>query len=342
MYYPGDLLREQGHDVVVRPPEDRDIKLRMDRDRVVEVLDVDADVIVFQRLTHNWMAQAVPLLREQGVAVVVDVDDDLTSIHPNNPSWTALHPRFERTMGRDGKIRWHSWHNLTKACHNATLVTVTTPALLSTYASHGRGVVIPNYLPDHYYGVEHEDSDVIGWPAALMSHPNDPERVGGAISRLVSEGVEFRIVTNPAGCAEAFGLECTPPGLTEDVPVEGWPAAIASMIGIGIAPLADTRFNAAKSWLKPLEMSALGVPWVASPSVEYARLHAEGAGVLADRPRTWYRELRRLVDDPQLRKDRAEAGRVVADRFRMRDHVHKWWDAWTLARRIQDDSPFSD
>jgi hypothetical protein len=106
-------------------------------------------------------------------------------------------------------------------------------------------------------------------------------------------------------------------------------------LGIGIAPLADTRFNRCKSWLKPLELSALGVPWVASPRVEYARLHAEGAGILADTPRRWHRELRRLQLSPALRAELAAAGREVAARFRLEDNAWRWLETWSAAHDKQ-------
>lgn len=322
MIWPGEQCAAAGHDVHVVERDKRSVRLVMERDTVRDVLVDDVDVVVLQRVTHAYMAQAVSVLRAKGVTVVVDVDDDLSSIHPSNPAWQVHRP------GRG----LHSWHNLAAACRDATLVTVSTPALLDVYARHGRGVVLPNYLPDHYYGVSRTDSDVIGWPGSFHSHPNDPEVVGGAVARLVDEGAQFVMRGDPVGAGKAFGLGADPVG--GGVPIEEWPAAVASL-GIGIAPLADTRFNAAKSALKVIEMSACGVPWVASPRAEYQRIHAMGAGILADRPRTWYRELKRLRQSPALRQEMSEAGRAVAEQLRLRDHAWKWAEAWSHAYEIQ-------
>lgn len=333
--WPAQYLREAGHDVEVRMPENRGLRLRTNGEEVVEVLDVEPDTVyVFQRLTHSYMAQAVPLLRAAGVAVVVDVDDDLTSIHPRNPAYDSMHPRnFGKYDLTRRDINRHSWHNLTQACRDATLVTVSTPALLDVYAKHGRGRVLCNYLPDTYYGIEHEDSAVIGWPAALQSHPDDPSATGGALARLVSEGADFRVMGDPVGTGAAFGLMQDPAGRS-GIGLTEWPSAVAE-IGVGIAPLADTRFNRCKSWLKPLELSALGVPWVASPRAEYARLNRLGAGVLADNPRRWYRELARLVKSEALRAERSEEGRTLAEALRLRDNAWRWAEAWTEAQAIQ-------
>lgn len=335
MCWPGELLAAAGHDVDVVRAQDRRLRVVMERDTVKDVL-VDADVVVLQRVTHAYMAQAVSVMRAKGVAVVVDIDDDLTCIHPSNPAWHGMHPAHEGKRGRDGRIIRHSWRNLTAACRDATLVTVSAPALLPVYAAHGRGHVLHNYLPDQYYGLPRADSDVIGWSGSFHSHPDDPSVVGGAIARLVSEGARFVMRGDPTGAGTAFGLAEDPPG--GPVPIEQWPQAVASL-GIGIAPLADTKFNSAKSWLKPMELSAAGVPWVASPRAEYVRLHRMGAGVLADRPRVWYRELKRLRESAALRREQSEAGRQVAARLRLRDHAWRWFEAWQRAFELQKATP---
>jgi hypothetical protein len=333
MIWPARLLAEAGHDVEVRMPDRRGLALRMQGEEVAEIMDVEpGTVYVFQRLTHGWMSQCVPLLRAAGCPVVVDVDDDLTSIHPRNPAYESMHPRnYGRARG--GELHRHSWKNLVQACRDATLVTVSTPGLLDVFARHGRGHVLLNHLPDSYYDVPHEDSDTVGWPAYLPSHPDDPSAVGGAVARLVAGSGSFRVVGDPVGTGAAFGLPEDPPGLS-GVQLEGWPAAVASL-GIGIAPLADTRFNACKSWLKPLEMSALGVPWVASPRTEYERLHRRGAGVLAGTPGRWHKEIDRLRRNPQLRAERAEAGRIVAGQLRLRLNAWRWLEAWEKAAVLQ-------
>lgn len=334
MTWPARILAERGYDVTVVPPRERTLEMKVYGEVVRDLSSVDADVVVFQRVTHRFVAQVVPILRAKGIAVVVDIDDLLTSIDPRNPAWDGMHPRNEyrrlRGVREPGR---HSWAHLTAACREATLVTVSTPALLPAYASHGRGHVLANCLPDHYYGLPRTDSGTVGWPASLVSHPDDPSAVGGAVARLVSDGERFEVVGDAVGTGTAFGLTADPPG-RGNIKFSDWPEAVAS-IGVGIAPLVDTKFNAAKSCLKPLEMSACGVPWVASPRSEYARLNRMGAGVLADTPRRWYRELKRLTGSSSLREELSGRGREVAERFRLRNRAEDWMEAWTEAYRIQ-------
>lgn len=335
--WPCQYLAEAGHDVKAVAPADRSIQFEMTPDgRVNDVLiDRDIDVVILQRVTHPYLLSAISVLRSKGIAVVVDVDDDLSAIHPSNPAFLAMHPRSVGVPMDNGQPNMHTWTNLVEACKQATMVTTSTPALLSRYAAHGRGRVIFNHLPDGYFGHERQDSDVIGWPASLHSHPDDPSAVGPALARLVNGGAKFRVIGDPDGVGRAFGMPGWLPDTTcRPVPLEEWPAAVAQL-GIGIAPLSDTRFNSAKSFLKPAELSACGVPWVASPRAEYKRLHAMGAGVLAERPKDWYRELKRLIDDPGRRQELSDAGREVAEQLRLRDAAHLWWEAWSDALKIE-------
>lgn len=332
--WPGAALAAQGHDVTVIDPEHRDLRIVVGPGELVEDVQIDpsVDVVVLQRVTHPILAQAVPVLRRKGVAVVIDVDDDLSSVHPSNPAYATMHPRNER-VPQPRNARLHSWRYLEQACRDATLVVTSTPALLDVYAAHGRGRVVENRLPAHYFGVPHIDSDLVGWPAALVSHPDDPSAAGGAVARIVNDGGRFQIAGEATGCGAAFGLTRDPDGMGP-IDLMDWPAAVARL-GIGIAPLADTRFNRAKSWLKPLEMAAVGVPCVMSPRAEYARLHAMGVGLLADRPRTWYQRLNFLRTNESARLDLAAQGREVAAGLRLEPDAWRWWEAWSDALAIQ-------
>lgn len=334
LIWPAEELRRRGHDVTVVTSQNRHVEMVVDNrtDCVAEVkIADDVDVVVFQRVTHRYLAQAVEVIRRTGRTVVIDIDDDLSSIHPSNPAWQHLHPKTnERRIG-NAKQYMHTWSNLGLACRSASLVVTTTTALATKYG-HGHAAVIPNYLAEHYYDVEHEDSDVLGWPASLTSHPNDPTVVGNAVARLIDDGHRFTVTSVAAGVGQAFGLpdDDRVERATDVISLYDWPNEITK-IGIGIAPLADTKFNAAKSWLKPLELAAVGVPWVGSPRADYVRLNRLGCGVLVDRPKDWYRVLKRLLTDEPRRVELSAAGRAVAETLRLRDHANEWWEAWSDA-----------
>jgi glycosyltransferase involved in cell wall biosynthesis len=334
MIWVSQTLKAQGYDITIIAPQDRGNSIGGDLDsqdnyRLVALGQIpeDADVIVMQRIVLAQLAQAIPMLRARGIAIVIDMDDDLTTIHPSNIAFTRLHPKNTDT-------RFYSWTHAEHACRDATLVTVSTPPLLRVYAPHGRGRVLFNHIPSRYLEIAHYDNDRVGWGGSLHSHPDDLMTVGPAVARLEKENkTRFLSVGDPDGLRKTLGLAAEPDSFGA-VHVTEWPYAL-SCIGVGMAPLADSRFNAAKSWLKPLEMSACGVPWVASPRPEYERFHALGVGVLADKPRDWYRQLRGLIDDPARRAEQIEIGRAVAADYTIEANAWRWWEAWSEALAIQ-------
>jgi hypothetical protein len=333
--WPAEQLNRAGADIILVGAADRHVRITMANDHVQRVDVPDGvEVVVFQRVTHSYIVEAISHLRARGIAVVVDIDDDLAAIDPNNPAWSLLHPEHIRKgqIGDKGQPYLHSWLNTAEACKRATLVTVSTPGLLARYAAHGRGHVLSNYLADHYYHAKHLDSARIVWPAALHSHPNDPATVGSALNRLISEGADFGVVGPPNGVGRAFGLLRDPEG--HGVPIDDYPAAVAEF-GIGICPLADTLFNSRKSWLKPLELSACGVPWVASPRAEYVKLHRYGAGMMAQKPKDWYRQLHRLIKSAALREELSEAGQQIAAQLSMAANAWRYLEAWERAVEIE-------
>jgi len=335
MIWPGRELAVRGHNVVVSMPGTRhDLKAKMLGDKLVDVvIPQDADVIVMQRVTHSYLAQAIPVIRERyGVAVVIDIDDDLARIHPANPAFALMRPP-KPNDGMSEKVRQHSWHNAVAACDAATLVVVSTPALLPRFASHGRGVVIRNRIPRSFLDVPHYDSDVVGWPGAVHSHPDDLQSVGTSVARLVREGLNFNVIGPVDGARAALGLGAEPSAFGV-VPLEYWPHAL-TQLGVGLAPLADTLFNAAKSWLKPLELAAVGVPSVISPRAEYREIMKLGIGVQAEKPKDWYREIGRLAGDGALREELGARGREVAATLTIESGADLWLEAWTHAYDLE-------
>lgn len=335
MIWPAFAAEEVGLDITVIPPDARDgmFKAMIENDKITSVIAPDYDVMVFQRVTHRYLAQAISFLRARGTAVVVDIDDDLEAIHPSNPAWNLLHPKNTR----DELVASHSWEWARVACNEATLVTVSSTALLHRYARHSsaRGVVIRNYVPDEYLTIPHASSPVIGWGGSLHSHPNDVPMLGNSIARLIDEGLDFRVIGPGVGIREALRLSEEPIS-TGSIELDGWPIALAQL-GIGVAPLAhQTRFNSAKSWLKPLEYAAVGVVPVMSPSVEYKEIYKLGIGMIAEKTSAWERKLRRLALDESFREDNALRMRaIVAEKLTIQGNVRRWIDAWTKAYEIE-------
>ncbi len=330
MLEPARVLRAAGLDVRVIEPNAREgIGGEVDSATgklVAAQIPGDADVIVMQRVSMSLLSEAIPLIRARGVAVVVDMDDDLSHIDPSNPAFLGLHPKL-------GRNRKHNWRYALDACMSATAVTTSTPELANRYAPHGRFTVLPNRIPAVYLEIHRVDSDVIGWPGSVHSHPMDLNQVGPAVARLQREGFRYRGVGSNVGLQEALGLDVEPES-SGDVTLAGWAGAVATL-GVGLAPLADTAFNAAKSWLKVLEMSAVGVPWVASPRVEYVRFSREHrVGLMAEKPRDWYRQMKRLTTSVELRAEQSALGRLAGAANTYEAHAWRWAEVWEAAMKL--------
>lgn len=323
-----NVLIRAGHQVRIIPPKSRHgISGTTDNAGNLEDINVppDADVMVFQRVTYNTIAGSFPLIRSRGVAVVVDMDDDLDRIDQRNAAFWALHPKTDTR---------HTTRTAAQACADATMVTVSTPALLKRYAPDGNGVVLPNYVPSEFFTVPRQDSTVVGWGGSIHSHPGDLQVMGDAAARLMREGHQFRVVGPPDGVRKALSLP-QEPDTTWALPIDRWMLGL-STLGVGVAPLADTAFNQAKSRLKPLEYAAAGVPAVFSPRPDYSALHAEsGIGVPAVKPRDWYRELKRLATDHPYRQEKSEADRTAAMQYTYEQHAWKWLQVWEEALKRQ-------
>lgn len=332
LMFAANVLGHQGHQImVIDPPQGKNFLRGIPDPRDGSLYDAhvpaNADVVVLQRITHAAVVEAIKKWRDRGIAVVIDIDDDLDRIDPRNPAWAMLHPK-----GGSGQ----SWLTAEAACAAATLVTVSTPALLEKYAPRGNGVVLPNCVPSSYFEIPRFDSPVFGWPGSLHSHPSDLQVMGDAVGRLMREGHQFRIVGPGDGVREALRLPAEP-DVTGPLPIQQYAYGV-STLGVGLAPLADTIFNRAKSRLKTLEQASVGVPTVFSPMPDYMALHKDSGGrigIPAKNPREFYRLLKKLMDDEWFRRECSQAHREAAAEYTVDRHAWRWHEAWTHAFTLE-------
>jgi len=227
------------------------------------------DLVVLQRLVSPMQVEFISALQRMGVAVVVDVDDALWRIHPDNGAYArwvepvAGIPRFEL---------------LDAACALADMVTVSTPALAKRYGLHGRVRVLRNGLPNAAFAADakpgFQDRIKIGWAGSLDSHPNDLQVMGDAVARVIAENddVDLHIVGDAEPVANLLGVPMDRATGTGWVPLHEYHEALRD-IDIMLVPLADTAFNRAKSALKAQEGAAAGAVVLASTTPENVRLY---------------------------------------------------------------------
>lgn len=336
--HPARVLAAHGHDVEVHGAESVGPRMRQNRRRrtvlqdgqrveldTLESVEIDADVIVFQRCTHPEQIEVLAAAKAQGIGVVVDVDDDLDALHPHHP--------YLETVGKPGGERHR--HYLHDACRLADVVTCTTPALADRYG-YGHAVVLPNLVPEQYLKIKPTRSKrvqqvlSVGWTGRPISHIGDARLLQGVGQVALQHRARFSAWGESA--PRTFLEAGIPKQVQHRVPyrelTKGYPLQVAKL-DVGLVPLVDSEFNRAKSWLKGMEYAALGVPFVASPTPEYRRLAKLGAGLLAHDGQQWRETVGSLLADEKLRQEHTERGRAVAATLTYELHAERWWNAWT-------------
>lgn len=231
------------------------------------------DLVVMQRIATPRQARLVTALQRLGIAVVVDVDDLLNDIDPDNKSWTYWN---EQVVG----LPRHRY--LRMATASADLVTTSSDTLARVYGSHNRVEVLRNGLPNHAFAdpqalqakhMEGTGEVVIGWSGSLDSHPHDLEALGGAVRDVMRwvPQVRFHVIGDAEPVVQALDLDPSRVTGTGWLPFEDYHQALTE-VDVAIVPLSETRFNRAKSHLKALEFSAAGAFVVTSDLPEQRNL----------------------------------------------------------------------
>jgi len=268
-------------------------------------LHADCDVIVLQRYMEDWVTDAVLRAVEGGQIVINDVDDWFWGIHPKNQAAKLVDPSLNKTSNVE-----HYQRTLIAS----TAVTCSTPFLAERLTEFGANThVIRNGVAITMFRerIHKTGRPIIGWTGSTGHRSGDlavfakvvPSIEGnarfhhtGAYERYPSFAKEIGVMPSRVSTLPMLAPEDYPLGLTFDV---------------GIVPLTDIEFNKAKSNIKGLEYAAASIPFVASPSPEYVRLHDEfGIGRLADTPEEWVTHLSALRD-PELRTKEARKARMA-------------------------------
>lgn len=296
---PGRVLRLLGHHV----DQSR---------RAIPSLIETADVIIAHRVlnpgpTGFWQAWAA-----DGRHLVFDLDDHLE--HVPQSSGPAYH-FFNHPPNRD-RLRG----NLAAA----TRITAASERIAEWAAAHNPDVhLIPNGLPAAWLDwptPPPRDQVVVGWAGSLQTVPElalaAPALVqvldryrGRAVVHIHGVHPDPTVVR---GHLANVGLD------RPDVVVTPWadpgePYLRGIDFDIWCAPYRPIPFNRAKFPTKWLEALFRGVPLLASRVGGYATHVRHGqTGYLVREPDQWYRYLRRLIDNPNLRTDMAAAARAEA------------------------------
>jgi glycosyltransferase involved in cell wall biosynthesis len=256
-----------------------------------DLLAADHEVIVVQEAHGELWEQAIRAWQDAGITVLYEIDDWLHGVAdvPGHALATRYNP---------GALRAY------EACMRAADgLLCSTRWLADAYEElNPRGYVCRNGIDPKRFDLQRpaREAVTIGWSggtghesavgpwldsvaAVLRAH---------AETRFISVGEPFAAeLKSEFGIARARALPFTD--------MEVYPAAMAHF-DIALAPAGPGGYFHAKSDLRWLEASALGIPVVADPAV-YPEIEHGVTGFHAATPAEAQRLVERLVSDPALR-----------------------------------------
>lgn len=264
---------------------------------------------------------------EKRPKLVYELDDDLWNIDPQNED---AYQWFVLGYSKDRGTYHYVQRNIENNIRAADRVTCTTQAIADIVSQWNDDVVIvPNYIKR--WVTEHErpkrDRLTIGWMGSA-THRMDWEQAYSPMRQFLNRNpeVDFKIM----GATYGDWLKIP----RDRVIDHGWIDGVEKVweaidFDIGIAPLRPHLFNRAKSSLKFMEYSALGIPTVASDVGPYSEAVKHGeTGFLVKRDHEWGKYLRMLVNDEDMREEMGRNAHEWAKTQVLEDHVDEWMRAY--------------
>lgn len=255
-------------------------------------------------------------LRERGVRCVYEIDDDLWQL----PEWNAARAEFTPEI----------LARMTEIIRACDAVTVSTDTLKERVEAETGAVayVVPNAIPLDLMpeaALRTRAGVRVGWFGS-NTHKGDLAIIEPILKQLLAERPEVTVVF----------MGGTPSGLwpTGRVELHGGVAPAAYYkalrgleLDVLVAPLADNPFNRAKSAVKILEGSALGLAVVASEVGPYRGIEhgVTGLKVHGNDPDAWFGLLREVVDSKGLRAGLGRAARAWVEAGHSMDHTGPKW-----------------
>ncbi len=272
------------------------------------------DLVHVMRINHPRMLQLLRQLQRRGVAVVWDNDDERVAL---------LH-EATRAPGQDGLAAQRFFASMRGITRAANAVTTPSEALAQLHADMSRRdvQVLDNRLPPTFTRptrVMPHEGITIGWHAMPYHRPSF-EALG--IRRTLDHLLAGHAHLSITAIGLDLGLNSRRyrhlPGIAYgDLPLE------LSQFDIGLAPIADTAVNQARSDVKLKEYAASGVPWLASPIGPYAGFGEQHGGRLVE-DGDWFRAIDDLMNDPEMRRLLTQRGQRWAASQTIEGHVEAW------------------
>jgi glycosyltransferase involved in cell wall biosynthesis/GT2 family glycosyltransferase len=282
-----------------------------------------ADIILIQRFfPSRTTATFIDYLFSLNKPVIYEIDDLLTEIPSDNPN-------HKWSLARRNLI-----HSTIK---RASAVTVSTTRLKNHFVKYNKNIfILPNFIDTNLLQNERQkkytsNEICIGYTGS-PTHYKDLQIIEEAlflISSRYSNNVSFIFFGCNTGTLKSLPNSVF---IDHEKSYHSYVKILKKLhFDILLIPLAESAFNNAKSNIKWLEYSALGIPGIYSKVRPYTEcITNPSLGLLADNTtKDWIRCISMLIEDQSLREAISNSARSeVLARHDISRHAHKWLAAY--------------
>jgi glycosyltransferase involved in cell wall biosynthesis len=271
-----------------------------------------ADVVHMWRLFRAPARRLATALKEAGVAIIFDNDDDMTRVPKGSPAYTDLKAAREQVAKELGAM-----------LRLADLVTTTCAELAGRLRRLGGGDVrvVENYVEGGFVRERSVTGDgvTVGWIAGA-EHRGDLKEL--RLRRTLEQLLEAQPHVSLVSAGVDLGVRSDRYTHHAFVPLPQLPDLI-QQFDVALAPIADVSFNRVRSNVKVKEYAAAGVPWLASPIGPYKDLGEQQGGRLVP-DYGWPQALTDLVTDAPGRAALAERAAAWGRTQTVSHNVGEW------------------
>jgi hypothetical protein len=287
-----------------------------------------ADVVHMWRLFRAPARRLATMLKEAGVAVVFDNDDDMTRVPKGSPAYSEMKAARAQVA-----------QELSAMLRLMDLVTTTCAELGGRLRRLGGGDVrvVENYIEAGFLrerGASNGDGVVVGWVAGA-EHRSDLKEL--RLRRTLEQLLDAQPHVSLVSVGVDLGVRSDRYTYHHGVPFAELPDTIAQF-DVALAPIADVSFNRVRSNVKVKEYAAAGVPWLASPIGPYKDLGEQQGGRLVP-DHGWAEALTELVTDAPARAALSERAAAWGRTQTVTHNVAEWEAVFAEAAQRAGRSP---
>jgi len=270
------------------------------------------DVLMFQRPAGKEGAMMLERLVGR-TKLVYECDDDMLNASP----WGLPHLQTDRAK-----------ESIKRCIRLCDAVTTTNEHLADILRPYNENIyILPNHVKADLLDLQRPRRDrlTIGW-AGGTSHLGDFYSIAGPITDVLDANLDVDM--------HFVGQDFTPLVGYRNSRWTAWSQDVGHYyknidFDIAVAPSEDQLFNRSKTWLRALEMGALGIPIVAQNRLPYSDYVIDGkTGFLVDTADEWRTALQALINDADMRAEMGAAAREQAAEYVIEDGWKLWEQAY--------------